>query len=78
MSRRNDEVLAGRHVAAHEQVEHLLRRLGVGTREVVAAEVFPNVLPTLAVQALLALAIDWLARLAEYLLAPRGLRGVTA
>ena len=28
--------------------------------------------------ALLALAIDWLARLAEYLLAPRGLRGVTA
>lgn len=34
-----------------------LRRLGVGTREVVAAEVFPNVLPTLAVQALLALAI---------------------
>jgi len=34
-----------------------LRRLGVSTREMVAGEVFPNVLPTLAVQALLALAI---------------------
>ncbi|HWJ98317.1 MAG TPA: ABC transporter permease [Acidimicrobiales bacterium] len=34
-----------------------LRRLGVGPREVIGGEVFPNVLPTLAVQALLALAI---------------------
>ncbi len=34
-----------------------LRRLGVSTREVVGGEVFPNLLPTLAVQALLALAI---------------------
>jgi peptide/nickel transport system permease protein len=34
-----------------------LRRLGVSTRELIGGEVFPNVLPTLAVQALLALAI---------------------
>lgn len=34
-----------------------LRRIGVGTREIVAGEIFPNLLPTLAVQALLALAI---------------------
>jgi peptide/nickel transport system permease protein len=34
-----------------------LRRLGISTRELTFGEVFPNVLPTLAVQALLALAI---------------------
>ena len=34
-----------------------LRRIGVGTRELIAGEVLPNVVPTLAVQALLALAI---------------------
>ena len=34
-----------------------LRRLGVRPREVIGGEVFPNVLPALAVQALLALAI---------------------